>query len=252
MNIMEILRILFIGYPVTDEFIDPNYPAFLQKFGGLSLTLMITCLSMIFGTVLGIILAIFRNAPERNLKNQGGASGINRLLLHYTGTIIVQVIRGIPIMILVLLAFYLPYRLFSWRVPAVILAILAFSLYSGVYLCDVFRAGFRAVDSKWLETAGVLGLSRSQIYLTIKLPIALRAMTPALLGMTITVFKDTSVLAVVAIPEMTRSARLMHTAEPVNYALILGLVLLIYWSLATFGAVLVDRLDRSWRKNLNV
>jgi ABC-type amino acid transport system permease subunit len=147
--------------------------------------------------------------------------------------------------------FYLPYRLGALRVPPVVLAVAAFSLYAGVYLSEAIRSGFGAVDSGWVDAARVLGLSGRQILWRIKLPIALRVMVPAMLGQAITVFKDTSVLTVVAVGELTFSARQIQVSEPANYAVVLLLVLLIYWSVATAGSVLVYCLEAVWRKRVS-
>jgi putative glutamine transport system permease protein len=103
------------------------------------------------------------------------------------------------------------------------------------------------VQPGWLDAARTLGLSPWQILWRIRLPIALRTMLPALLGQAITVFKDTSVLAVVAVGELTYTARQVQVSQPVSYGLLLLLVLLIYWSVATAGSVLVARLDARWQ-----
>lgn len=163
---------------------------------------------------------------------------------------VIEGVRGVPIMILVLLTFYLPSRLFGLRMPAVFLAVGAFSLYAGVYLSEIFRSGFRVVDQRCIDAARTLGLGPWAILLQIRLPIAARAMTPALVGLAITVFKDTSVLVVVAVAELTCTGRLIQASAPGNYALVLSLILLLYWSIATAGATLVARLERRWKANL--
>lgn len=240
MNLWEIIRILLVGYPKGPEMIDANYPAFIQQIGGLSLTLIITLSSLVIGTPLGIVFGLCRQRPE------GGASKLHsgRQLLYGFASIIVEVIRGIPIMITILLIYYLPYRILAIRVPPIVLAIIAFALYSSVYLSDIFRSGFRAVDKGWVDAGRVLGLNRWHILLRIKLPIAVRAMTPALLGLAITVFKDTSVLVAVAVGELTYSARQIQVAHPAGYGVVLGLVIIMYWSVATAGSFLCNRLEK--------
>ena len=132
------------------------------------------------------------------------------------------------------------------------IAVSAFSLYSSVYLSDIFRSGFRAVDPGWIDAARVLGLSKRQILLRIKLPTALRAMLPALLGLAITVFKDTSVLVVVAVGELTYSARQIQVAHPAYYAVVLGVVIFMYWSVATAGSIVCSRLEKTLSLELSV
>lgn len=251
MSLWEIIRTLLTGYPIPPEMIDPNFPVFLQRIGGLTLTLVVTALSLLLGAPLGLAMAITRSGPH---------GGIDRLPLgektlwramQGLATVIVETIRGIPIMILVLLTFYLPYRLFAIRVPPIILATVALSLYAGAYLSEIFRSGFRAVDERWIDAAYTLGLGRWQVLLKIKLPIMLRAILPALLGLVITIFKDSSALMVVGVPELTYSSRQIQVAQPVSYALVLGLVLLMYWSLATVGSVLCSRLEKICGRHLS-
>lgn len=250
MSLYEIIRTLLTGYPIPPEMIDPNFPVFLQRIGGLTLTLVVTVLSLLLGTPLGLVLAVTRSGPHGGIARLPLGEKMGWWALQGPAIVIVEVIRGIPVMILVLLTFYLPYRLFELRVPPIILATVALSLYAGAYLSEIFRSGFRAVDERWIDAAHTLGLGKWQVLLRIKLPIMLRAILPALLGLVITIFKDSSVLMVVGVPELTFSARQMQVAQPVSYALVLGLVLLIYWSLATTGSVLCGRLEKICGRHL--
>ena len=242
MNTWEIFRTLVFGYPVQSEMVNHDWPVFVQQIGGLCLSLTITIASLICGAFIGVLLAGIRSyRPERSI-TAGACRGL--------AVIIVEGVRGIPIMILVLLIFYLPSRLFGLRTPAVFLAVGAFSLYAGVYLSEIFRSGFRVVDQRCIDAARTLGLGPGAILMQIRLPIAARAMTPALVGLAITIFKDTSVLVVVAVGELTFTGRLIQAASPGDYALVLSLALLLYWSVATAGAALVARLERRWKSNL--
>jgi ABC-type amino acid transport system permease subunit len=232
MSLWEILRILLLGYPPPAEMIDPNYPAFLQRVGGLSLTLLITAASLALGAPLGVLLAICRTPPHEGLHRLAPwRRGAHRALSATAGAV-VTVVRGIPVVILVLLTFYLPYR--------------TLSVYSGVYLSDVIRSGFAAVDEGWIDAARALGLSRAQVLWRIRLPIALRAMVPALLGQAVTVFKDTSVLTVVAVGELTYTARQVLMSQPSYYDVILVCILVMYWAVASAGGLLAQRLQRRW------
>jgi len=119
------------------------------------------------------------------------------------------------------------------RYPGVGLALVTFSLYASVYVCEITRAGLRAMNPRLRDVGHVLGLTPWQILLRIELPLIWRAMMPDIVNVAITVFKDTSALAVVAVPELTYTARQMLIAEPLNYALVLLVVLAYYWIPAT-------------------
>ncbi|HYO49292.1 MAG TPA: ABC transporter permease subunit, partial [Chloroflexia bacterium] len=105
--------------------------------------------------------------------------------------------------------------------------------YASVYLSEITRAGLRAMDPRLRDVGQVLGLTRRQILLRIELPLIFRAMMPDIVNIAVTVFKDTSALAVVAVPELTYTARQMLMAEPLNYGLVLLIVLIYYWVPAT-------------------
>ena len=244
MNLGEILRVLLVGYPVPLETVDPGYPAFLQRIGGLELSLVITALALLLGAPLGMALALLRAGPQRGHHPLWRPFGT---ALKWLAAAIIQAVRGLPAMILVLLAFHLPFRLFRVHVPPVILAIVIFALIGAVYLSEILRSGLRAVDEGWVDAARTLGLREREILTHVRLPIALRAMVPAVVGLAITIFKDTSVLVVVAVPELSRTGRILQTAEPVNYALVLLLTIAMYWAVSFLGSVLVRRIDEAWQ-----
>jgi len=249
MNFTEILQILLFGYEVPPEMIDPNYPACLQRIGGLMLTLVITGFSILIGTPLGLLLALMRDLIRKKSKHDPA-------VWHYPAswfaTGCIEIVKGLPVMILVLLFFYLPYRLFSLRLPPIVLAVLAFSVYCGGYMSEAFQSGFRAVRREWLDQGLTLGMTKLQILLRIRLPIVFRAMLPTFLGLVITVFKDTSVLVVVAVPELTFSGRSVQAAEPANYAVVLAVIMLLYWGIASSGAGITHLLARRISAKLNV
>jgi polar amino acid transport system permease protein len=228
MDAGDIFATLVLGYPQPREMIDPRFPELLQRPGGLVLTLLVTVGSLAIGAVIGALLALYLRATTVRADLPPVERALRRGLRALAAAVM-EVVRGIPIMLLVLLVFHLPYRLLEIRVPGVILAMAAFSLYAGVYLCEILRSGFRSVDPALLQAGQVLGLRRTQIFLRIELPIALRNMRPDLVNLAITVFKDTSTLAVVALAELSYTARLILISDPARYGLVLFLVLLCYW-----------------------
>lgn len=251
MSITEILRVLVVGFRPPEEMIDPDYPEFIQTIGGLEFTFAITLLSLALGILLALVLVFMRGRRVDKFRKTSWAWKVLLRLVSTTSLLVTEVIRGLPIMLLVLLVYFLPYPLFGIRVPAAILAVLAFTLYAGVYLGEILRSGLRAVPEGVLDASRVLGLSYYRIFFTIKLPIALRTMLPAMLGLVITVFKDTSVLMVVGVAEMTYTSRQLQVAEPVNYLLVLFLLICIYWSIITVLTILMSRLEFSGKWAFN-
>lgn len=243
MTLTDMLITLLFGYPLPPEMVDSRYPVFLQRSAGLLLTLLITIFSLAFGFVIGTVLALCRRETAEDRRR----GILERLIvggLRYLSVAVTEGVRGLPIMLLVLLTFYLPYRLFELRVPSIILATAAFSLYAAVYLSEIMRAGFRAVNVELRHVGKVLGLSRRQILLKIELPLVCRNMMPDLINLAVTVFKDTSTLAVVAVAELTYTARQMLMSEPLNYGLVWFFVLAFYWTTASILSAFSFRAGR--------
>ena len=126
----------------------------------------------------------------------------------------VEFIRSMPILVLVLVVFTLPYPLTGLRLPGVLLAVAAVGLYAACYIEESLRAGLWSVDPQLRAAGKILGLSRPQTFAQIELPLIIRTMHPDLINIAITVFKDTSALAIVAVPELTYSGREMVMSQP--------------------------------------
>ena len=85
--------------------------------------------------------------------------------------------------------------------------ILTLSIFSGAYLAEVFRAGIESVGRSQLESAQAIGLTRLQTYRYIILPQALRVVLPAMTGQFVSLIKDSSLLSIIGVNELTQSAR---------------------------------------------
>ena len=243
MSADQMIVMLLFGFPVPPEMIDSRFPLFLQRAGGLLLTLLVTAFSLVIGAAIGAGLALGRRYVAMRRKRGEFQRVALRGLRHVLGALSTT-IRAMPIMLLVLVVFYLPYRLVELRVPGFVLAVAAFSLYAGAYLSEILRAGFRSVDPNLTQVGRLLGLTPTQIFVRIEMPIACRAMTPDLINLAVTVFKDTSTLAIVAVPELTYVARQLLTSKPMEYEVTLLLMLLLYWLPATLLSTLAFRTER--------
>lgn len=151
----------------------------------------------------------------------------------------VWVIRGIPLLVLLVL---LHQFLNGGRIPGVsasplVSAFVALSLYSSAYLCDVITAGMQAMPQQYVDDARLLGASRRRVMSTVTLPYVLRVMRPALLTQAITVFKDSSVVVVLGVTDLTTNARIALGSDVTNapyWVATYGLVGLLYF-LVAFG-----------------
>jgi His/Glu/Gln/Arg/opine family amino acid ABC transporter permease subunit len=178
-----------MGYTLNFAVIWANMP---QLLGGLLLGLGLAAASLVIGTVIGVIGGFL----------SVGSSRAGRLC----AAAYVAVVRNTPILVLVLMLYFaLPdLGVQLDKVPSFITAL---SLYSGAYLTEVFRAGLITVPKGLVEAGKAIGLTRLQISLSVVSPVMLRNVLPALGSTFISLFKDTSIAATIAVPELTFQAR---------------------------------------------
>jgi polar amino acid transport system permease protein len=189
--------ILYMGYLVA---FDEDYnTAYDRVIPGIWITLRATVSTFTIACVLGLLLGLMRVS--------------NSAVLRAVSRSWVEFIRGIPILVLIFTfalvivpelskAVGVENRISSeWR------AIIALALIYSGYIAEIFRAGFQSVDRGQVEAGRSLGLTRGQTTRSIVMPQAVRAMIPPLGNDFIAVLKDTSLLSVLGVAEVTQRAR---------------------------------------------
>ena len=163
----------------------PNIIEILQKywrlflFEGLKNTLILTCISVALGTVLGALVALLRMSKSK--------------ILRFLASFYIEVIRGTPILLqLYIFYFVLPNLLPFLKLSQFMWVSIALCVNSAAYVSEVIRSGIQAVDKGQTEAARSLGLSESQTMLKIILPQAVRNILPALGNEFIMMLKETS------------------------------------------------------------
>ena len=162
----------------------PNLGRVLEKYWALFLqgagyTLLLSFITVLFGTILGSLLALMRRSPNKIVS--GFATGY------------VEVIRGTPLLLqLYLFYFMLPELLPMLNLSKFACVSIALVINSSAYVCEVVRAGIQAVDFGQTEAARTLGLSARQTMLRIVMPQAVKNILPALGNEFVTVIKETS------------------------------------------------------------
>lgn len=168
------------------------WASFDKLLSGLALGLGLALGAVAIGTVIGLIGGFASVGPSKLGRRIAGAY--------------VTVIRNLPILVIVLLAYFaLPE--YGIRLDKVQSFVASLAIYAGAYLTEVFRAGLASVPKGVVEAGRAIGLTRFQISLYIVMPIMLRNALPALGSTFISLFKDTSIAAAIAIPELTFQAR---------------------------------------------
>ncbi|WP_029074299.1 amino acid ABC transporter permease [Kaistia adipata] len=168
------------------------WASFDQLLIGLAIGLGLAVAAVAIGTLIGLLSAFASVSHSRILR---GISWIYVLL-----------IRNIPLLVLVLLAYFALPQV-GIRLDKYESFIASLALYAGAYLTEVFRAGLLSVPKGIVEAARAIGLTRLQTNLFVVAPVMLRNALPSLGNTFIGMFKDSSIAAAIAVPELTFEAR---------------------------------------------
>jgi polar amino acid transport system permease protein len=159
------------------------------------LTLQVTVLSFVLAVVLGLATALAGVSPIGFLRS---------LARSY-----VEIIRNTPVLLQIFIVFFsLPSAGISLN--AYWAGVIALGLNVGAYLSEVFRAGITSVPRGQIEAAGILGLDSRQIFVSVVLPQAARAVYPAIVNYLIQLLLGTSLLSAIALPELTGTATVIN------------------------------------------
>ena len=179
-----------MGYDLNFAVVWRNFD---MLWGGLLLSLQLAVLSIALGIVIGLALA---------LAHVSGGRLVRGLIAVY-----VEGIRNVPLILLVYLVFYGLPQAVDIRYDATTSFVVTLSLYAGAYLVEVFRAGLEAIPPGQIDAGRALGLTPWQRFAHVRLPAMTRISLPALSNTFISLFKDTSVASVIAVPELTWGAQ---------------------------------------------
>lgn len=203
-------------------------------WNGLLLTLLMAVVSIVLSFPIGVMLALGRQSQLP--------------VVRWFCILYIEIIRGLPLIGILFLAqvmlpLFLPPEL---RLDRVLRAIAGLVLFSAAYLAENVRGGLQSVPRGQVEAAKALGLNTFFVLVLIALPQALRAVIPAIVGQFIGLFKDTSLLALVGLVELTGIARSI-LAQPQflgRYAEVYLFVGLIYWLFCYSMSLASRRLER--------
>jgi len=167
-----------------------NYRSTL--LAGWLMTLTISITSLFLSTLIGVLFALTRRSEF--------------LPLRYFGHIYVELVRGTPLLVQILVFFYVVADAFHVG-NRYFVGVLILSLFSGAYISEIVRAGIESIGQSQLESAKAIGLTRAQTYRYVIFPQALRLSLPPLVGQFVSLIKDSSLLSIIAVNEFTQSAR---------------------------------------------
>lgn len=171
------------------EFVFDLWPMFLK---GTMITVVLTVSVVIISTPLAFSVALFRDS--------------NSILIRVIFAVCSWITRGIPPLLLLLIVFFVPSQ-FGLKMPSLLSAIIAMSLYMCFYYGEVFRGGLAAISKGQYEAANALGLSKSRTFSRIILPQLCKPALAPYMSHTSTLLKNTALASAIAVPELTGLSR---------------------------------------------
>ncbi len=169
-----------------------NLPRLLE---GLSLTLQLTILSLIFAIIVGMISCFFKISSIKPL--------------NWIATIYLSVIRGTPLMVQAYFLYFGIASVLSIQIPSFWASVIVLTLNAGAYLSEIFRSGISAVNKGQMEAARSLGLPYHVAMSKVIIPQAIRIVIPSVVNQFIITLKDTSIISVIGMGELMRVGTLI-------------------------------------------
>lgn len=212
-----------------------NLPSLLS---GILVTIKLSIISLLVAVIIGILFGIFRLSKNKILES---------IAIGY-----LYIIRGTPLMVQALFIYFGIAPLIFPRSDPLICGIIALSLNAGAYMSEIFRAGILAVDFGQTEASRSLGLGYFKTMQKVILPQAIKIMIPSIINQFIVTMKDTSILTVISIRELTASGQIIvaRNFRPLEtYGVIAVMYFLLITALSIFSSYVERRLRRGHKSN---
>ena len=210
------------------------YKFFLEGVGN---TLIIAIFTVLFGTILGMLMATARMSKIKPLK--------------WLATAYIEFFRGTPLMVQLMFIFYglpmigvtFPKVSFIPDFDRFAAGVVAMSLNSCAYVAEIIRAGIQAVDVGQMEAARSLGFHHREAMTLVILPQAIRNILPALGNEFVTIIKESSIVSVISIADLMFRAKGI-IAKTYSSLECLAVVAIIYFLLTFLGGRLIALMER--------
>ena len=203
---------------------------FLFLLQSLQWTLILTALALGGGGFVGFFLALARASQVKALRILAGTY--------------IQVIQGIPVLMILFLSFY-GLALLGYRLPPLVAAGISMTIYASAYLAEIWRGSIQSVPKPQWEASESLAMTRAQQYRYVILPQAVRLSLPSTVGFAVQVVKNTSIASLIGFVELARAGQLVNNAtfQPFRVFLV---VAALYFVVCYPLSLLSRRLERKF------
>ena len=223
--------------------LDNNYQYFVR---GIGVTLLVTVFALILGLVLCVIVAIIRSAHDQQPEKK---KSIVLRLLNGICKVYLTVIRGTPMLVQLLIMWFVIWA--SARATdgnMIRCAILSFGINSGAYVAEIVRSGIMSIDKGQMEAGRSLGLNYATTMRFVIIPQAIKNILPALGNELITLLKETSVVTVIGLKDLTKGAMLIQAKTYQAFVPYIAIAV-IYLIMVLFLSWVLGRLERRLRQS---
>jgi His/Glu/Gln/Arg/opine family amino acid ABC transporter permease subunit len=195
---------------------------------GLVVTIYVSLAAMVVGVVIGLLLTMAR------------LSGI--VFFAAPARALVDLVRGVPALVLLIYVYYGVSIFVGINIPALVAGVGGLGVFYAAYMSENFRAGIQSVDRGQIEAALSLGMGRQLVWRRVVLPHAFRIVLPPLTNSFISLFKDSSLVSVLAISELTREGQqvMIATFRAFEALTVVALVYYIITAILSFGSSAVE------------
>ncbi len=210
---------------------------FARLLGGLGVALKISLVSALISIVLGTVLGVLRQRENLLLK------AVMKLYLEF--------IRIMPQLVLLFIVYFGTTRSFGWNLPGETAAVIVFSLWGTAEMSDLVRGALISIPVHQYESAAALGLRKTQTYLYVILPQAVRRLIPLSINLITRMIKTTSLVVMIGVVEILKVAQQIIEANRMSspnaafgiYLTVFAMYFLACWPIS----ILAGKLEKRWR-----
>lgn len=194
--------------------------AWRTLLGGLLVTVQISALSLLFGTIIGAAVCYLRLSANK--------------ILSTSARIYISIVRGSPVLMLLMLLFYGVFA--GSGLSPMMVAVVTFSLHTAAHVAELIRAAISAIDHGQVEAARTLGFSKLQAFKLIALPQIIRIAKPVYQSTVVNLIQWTSVVGYVTITDLTRviNTTASRTMQPM-LTITIGMIIYLSISYLVYG-----------------
>ena len=228
----------------VNNFITQKRYMYLLK--GLGITFEVTFFAALLGIFLGIIVALVRSSHDK-LAEEMRPGFLKGLLgfFNFLANIYLTIIRGTPVVVQLMIAYFI---IFATSNNKVLVAILAFGINSGAYVAEIIRSGIMSIDVGQFEAGRSLGFGYISTMIHIIIPQAIKNVLPALANEFIVLIKETSVSGYVGLQDLTKGGDIIRSRTYSAFMPLIA-VALIYLVIVIFFSKMVTLLERRLRNS---